>query len=148
MRLLLDEQYSPEIARELKRRGHDAEAIKDRRELQAMEDPELLRRAQRELRVLVTDNVVDFAPLIGLFAELGEHHSGVLFTSGNAFPRSEEGIGLQRLRLRRVASHRQLTGHQAPRDVSAPKSGRRRCECGSANDHQRRLHPRSGTAAA
>jgi hypothetical protein len=63
VRLLLDEMLSPAIARELRTRGHDVEAIQEHPEWRAYGDPEVLDLARRERRVLVTDNLVDMRPL-------------------------------------------------------------------------------------
>jgi Domain of unknown function (DUF5615) len=63
VRLLLDEMLSPTIARDLRARGHDVEAIQEHQEWQAYDDPEVLDLARRERRVLVTDNLVDMRPL-------------------------------------------------------------------------------------
>ncbi len=64
VRMLLDEHFSPEIARRLRARGHDAIAVK--------EHPELIGRADRvhfasmpeERRAIVTQDLGDFRPLL------------------------------------------------------------------------------------
>lgn len=65
VRLPLDEHFSPEIARQLRARGHDVIAVK--------EHPELIGRADRlhfasmpeERRAIVTQDLGDFRPLFG-----------------------------------------------------------------------------------
>lgn len=64
VRLLLDEHFSPEIARQLRARGHDVIAVK--------EYPELIGRADRvhfasmpeQRRAIVTQDLGDFRPLL------------------------------------------------------------------------------------
>ncbi len=63
MRLLLDEMLSPAIARELRARGHDVEAIQEHPEWKAYDDPQVLDLARREHRAVVTDNLLDMRPL-------------------------------------------------------------------------------------
>jgi Domain of unknown function (DUF5615) len=63
VRLLLDEMLSPTIARELRARGHDAQAIQEHSEWQAFDDRQVLELARRELRAVVTDNLSDMRPL-------------------------------------------------------------------------------------
>jgi len=95
LRLLLDEHYNHAIAEELRRRGIDAVAIqKERPELEGQDDDVLLRAATLERRVVVTNNVRDFAPLVEDFGLSGEMHFGVLFTDDATFPRTHAGIGL------------------------------------------------------
>ena len=69
MRLLLDEHYSPEIARQLRTRGHDVVAVAERADLVGLGDDELLGRMARERRASMTNNVKDFLPLVGRFVE-------------------------------------------------------------------------------
>lgn len=65
MRLLLDGHLAPEIARQLRARGHDVIAVK--------EHPELIGRADRvhfasmpaQARAIVTQDLGDFRPLLG-----------------------------------------------------------------------------------
>ena len=71
MRLLLDEHYSHTIAEELRRRGVDAVATQNERpELEGQDDDVILRAATLERRVVVTNNVRDYAPLVEEFGSL------------------------------------------------------------------------------
>lgn len=54
----------------------------------------VLRIAAAERRVVVTNNVRDFAPLVEEFGLRGETHFGVIFTDDATFPRTRAGIGL------------------------------------------------------
>lgn len=94
MRLLLDEHFSSVIAEELRRRGVDAVAIqRERPDLEGEDDEVVLHSATAERRVVVTNNVRDYAPLVEEFGLRGELQFGVLFTDDETFPRSELGIG-------------------------------------------------------
>ncbi len=64
MRLLLDEHYSPKIAEELRKRGHDVVSVKERGDLRGVSDRELWTRAAAGGRAVVTENVADFAVLL------------------------------------------------------------------------------------
>jgi hypothetical protein len=63
VRLLLDEMLSPAIARELRARGHEVQAIQEHPEWQAYDDRQVLDLARRERRALVSDNLNDLRPL-------------------------------------------------------------------------------------
>lgn len=93
MRLLLDEHFSPEIARQLRDRGRDAVAARERAELHGLSDRELLGVAAAEQRVLVTENVADFAELHRQSLAGREGHAGLVFTSPKRFPRTRRAIG-------------------------------------------------------
>ena len=94
MKLLLDEHFDYVIAEQLSRRGVDAIAItKDRPDLAGQDDETVLRAANAAGRVVVTNNVRDFAPLVDGFGLSGEQQFGVLFTDDDTFPRGEAGIG-------------------------------------------------------
>lgn len=95
MRLLLDEHYNCAVAQELRRRGVDAVAIqRERPDLEGQDDDVVLRIAAAERRVVVTNNVRDFAPLVEEFGLRGETHFGVIFTDDATFPQTHAGIGL------------------------------------------------------
>ncbi len=94
MRLLLDEHYSPEIARQLRHRGHDAISVAERPDLMGVADDELLARMAGEQRVILTENAVDFVILAHRGAATGEDHAGILLTSPKRMPRRKETVGL------------------------------------------------------
>ncbi|HEX8134306.1 MAG TPA: DUF5615 family PIN-like protein [Actinomycetes bacterium] len=93
MRLLLDEHYSPEIARQLRTRGHDVVAVAERADLVGLGDEEFLRRMAREQRAIMTNNVKDFLPLVGRAAVAADDHAGLLLTSDRSMPRRSDAIG-------------------------------------------------------
>jgi predicted nuclease of predicted toxin-antitoxin system len=81
VRLLLDEHYSPEIARQLRIRGHDVVAVAERADLVGLGDDELLQRMAQERRAIMTNNVKDFLPLASRATVAADHHCGLLFTA-------------------------------------------------------------------
>jgi hypothetical protein len=76
VKLLLDEMLSPEIARELRSRGHDVESVASNPDREALSDPEVLALARTEHRAVVTNNLRDFRPL---------HHEAVTPGGGGHF---------------------------------------------------------------
>jgi predicted nuclease of predicted toxin-antitoxin system len=93
VRLLLDEHYSPEIARQLRARGHDVVAVAERPDLLGLGDDELLARMTEERRAIMTNNVKDFMPLANRAAAASDHHFGLLLTSDRSMPRRSDAIG-------------------------------------------------------
>ena len=93
MRLLLDEHFSPEVARQLRARGHEVASARERPELHGLADAELLDVAVRERRAIVTENVADFMELHRR-ALVSSSHAGIVCTSGRRFPRTRRGIGV------------------------------------------------------
>lgn len=82
------------IAEQLRKRGHDVTAVQGEPELEGKKDPELLRAARDQGRVLVTDNVQDFARLHQQFVRARENHAGILLASPATFPRSKKTISV------------------------------------------------------
>jgi len=93
VKLLLDEHYSPEIARQLRTRGHDVVAVAARADLVGLSDDELLRRMAQEHRAIMTNNVKDVMPLATRAAQGSDDHYGLLFTSDRSMPRRSDAIG-------------------------------------------------------
>ena len=63
MRFLIDEMFSPAVARHLTDLGHDARHVRDLG-LAGRTDDEVFDRATAEERVVVTENAVDFVALL------------------------------------------------------------------------------------
>jgi hypothetical protein len=83
VKLLLDEMLSPAIARELRARGHDAEAIAGHPDREALSDPEVLALARAEHHAVVTNNLQDFRPLHHeAITPGGAGHYGMIFIPG------------------------------------------------------------------
>ncbi len=93
MRLLLDEMISPRIARELREKGHDVQAIKrDRPELAGQADREIVQRMAKERRAIVTNDVVDFQFIHDRVLAEGERHAGLIFTFDETMARNKATI--------------------------------------------------------
>ncbi|HEV2780427.1 MAG TPA: DUF5615 family PIN-like protein [Actinophytocola sp.] len=86
-RLLLDEHYAAEIARQLRDLGHDVIAVVDDTELRAQPDGELFRWAASNGRRIATENIKDFRPLLTRACTTGDPIAQVLFVSPRRFPR-------------------------------------------------------------
>jgi len=106
VRLLVDEMYSTEIAVGLRARGVDTVSVHEVSDLGGHPDPEVLRRAARDRRAVVTNNVRDFAPLVEAVGLNGESHYGVVFTDDERFPRTKNGVGRLVLALAAFAAER------------------------------------------
>jgi predicted nuclease of predicted toxin-antitoxin system len=63
VRWLIDEMLPPETAAELNRRGHDATSVAGLG-LAGQPDPVIFDRAVAESRIVVTENIADFAVLL------------------------------------------------------------------------------------
>ena len=87
-RLLLDQMFAPELAAELRRRGHRVTAVAETPALRAMNDPALFEWAAGNSEWLLTENVKDFRPLL-VAAQADDHpFANLLLTSSRSFPRS------------------------------------------------------------
>ena len=93
MKLLLDEHFSPEIARQLRARGRDAVAARELPDLRVRTDADLLAWASADDRVLVTENVADFVELHRWAVLRSRSHAGLVFTSPKRFRRTRRAIG-------------------------------------------------------
>jgi hypothetical protein len=93
---LLDELYSPEIARQTRSRfGHDViHAIEAGFAGSQFADMNVLEWAWQNGRCVLTENVKDFMPLHHDMLARGDHHAGLIFTDPSQFPRSKSTIGL------------------------------------------------------
>jgi hypothetical protein len=78
VRVLLDEQHSGLIARRLRERGLDAQAVVERDDLPQAPDRQVLDVACREQRAVVTNNVKDFRPLAAERIADGRGHAGLI----------------------------------------------------------------------
>jgi Domain of unknown function (DUF5615) len=93
LKLLLDEQFPPDIARRLRERGHDVIAVGERPDLISAEDETLLAVSTAEKRALLTNNVRDFVPIATRWAGEGRSHYGVPLVSDRTLRRSRNTIG-------------------------------------------------------
>lgn len=93
MKLLLDEHYSPRIAAELRRRGHDVVAVRERTELRGLSDHVLFALMAAERRAILTEDAADFLPILRAATVRGTDHYGVVLTFPRQFPRTIRAIG-------------------------------------------------------
>jgi Domain of unknown function (DUF5615) len=93
LKLLLDEMLSPAIARELRSRGYDVEAVAGQPDREGLSDPAVLALARAECRAIVTDNLRDFRPLHSeAITPGGAGHYGMIFIPGN-YRRTRNDVG-------------------------------------------------------
>ncbi len=93
MKLLLDEMLTPDIARELRARGHDVEAVSGHPAWEALSDSEVMAIARAERRAVVTNNLRDFRPLHHeAVVPGGPGHFGMIFMP-SAYRRTKNDIG-------------------------------------------------------
>lgn len=117
-RFLLNEMWSAEIARQLRRRAVDAVAATELpRRYRGIPDDEVFRRARADGRAIVTDNVGDFALLVAEAAGRGEQHAGVVFALGRAFDRARPGVVGAMVRALETLARSPQAGHLAGRVV-------------------------------
>lgn len=93
MKLLLDEMPAPDIARELRERGHDVEAVAGHPEWEALSDSQIMAVGRTEHRAIVTNNLRDYRPLHSeAITPGGQGHFGMIFVPGN-YRRTRADIG-------------------------------------------------------
>lgn len=85
MRFLIDEMFSPAVARHLTHLGHDARHVRDLG-LAGRTDDEVLDRATAEDRVVVTENAVDFVALLDAAASAGAVTAPVVLALKRTLP--------------------------------------------------------------
>ena len=92
MKLLLDEQFSHQIAEQLRKRGCDVQAV-THSPLEQTPDEPLVEIAVEQRRALVTNNVGDFAPINQRWMQSGRSHNGLIYTSDSSRPRDRGAFG-------------------------------------------------------
>jgi Domain of unknown function (DUF5615) len=93
IRLLLDEMFSPDIAVDLVKRGHDVTAVAADPGMAGLSDDQILELAADDQRCLVTENVSDFEPLRRAWNAQGRSHAGLVYSSPRRFPRDRQFTG-------------------------------------------------------
>jgi predicted nuclease of predicted toxin-antitoxin system len=79
MKILLEAHISGRtVGKALIEGGHDVRALDSEPELEGLSDPEVLKLATAEGRVLVTANIRDFEPLLREWAGQSRSHAGVI----------------------------------------------------------------------
>ena len=109
-RLLLDEMFSPQIASELVRRGHDVVAVAADPALAGLPDEQVLEWATSQGPCLVTENVQDYEVLRRAAAAQGRAHAGLLYCTPRRFPRDRRFLGALVAALDRMLAGDQLPG--------------------------------------
>ena len=92
MKLLLDEHLSPEIARQLRERGHDVVAVGERPNLRGRTDRVHFASLPDEQRSIVTRDLGDFRPLLAEALRRGSSTFGLVCVPAR-FPLNRDGIG-------------------------------------------------------
>jgi hypothetical protein len=92
MRLLLDEQLSPEIARQLQRRGHDVLSVAETG-LRGHDDAAVLIWASGQARAAVTNNIRDFRPLHANYLSAATTHYGIVLLPSSKFSLRLDALG-------------------------------------------------------
>lgn len=92
MKLLLDEMYPAALAEALRDAGVDATTTAELG-LAGSSDPDLFAAAVAQGRVLVTENVGDFAHIAADHLTAGQHHPGLLIALSSRFSRRPAGRG-------------------------------------------------------
>ena len=92
MKLLLDEHLSPEIARQLRERGHDVVAVGERTDLRGRPDRVHFASLPDEQRAIVTRDLGDFRPLLAEALRRGSVTYGLVCVPAR-FPLNRDGIG-------------------------------------------------------
>jgi predicted nuclease of predicted toxin-antitoxin system len=78
VRLLLDEHFSPEIARRLRALGHDVIAVKEHPELIGRSDRVHFASMPEQRRAIVTQDLGDFRPLLAEAMRAGAKSCGLV----------------------------------------------------------------------
>jgi hypothetical protein len=92
VKALLDEQLSDQIARLLRERGLDVQAIVERSDLLQAPDREVMRVASVEDRAVVTNNIKDFRPIAAERLTSGQGHAGLILLPASR-SRGRDAIG-------------------------------------------------------
>lgn len=88
MKLLLDELWWPELAAQLRERGHDVVAVQERPDLLGKDDERIFAVAQVEGRAILTEDPA-FRGIAAMRIHSGMTHHGLIMTSNSRFPRGE-----------------------------------------------------------
>ncbi len=92
VKLLLDEHISPEIARQLRKRGHDVIAVGERPGLRGRPDRVHFACLPDEQRAIVTRDLADYRPLLAESLRRGTATYGLICVP-RRFALNRQGIG-------------------------------------------------------
>ena len=91
MKLLLDEMWPHAVADALCQRGHDVVAVTALPDLRGKSDEEIVEAALAEGRGIVTENAVDYRPLMAVAMSDGRDFPLLILTSNRRWPRANPG---------------------------------------------------------
>jgi len=94
VKVLLDEMYSPTVAKMLRELGHDAISAHERPDLQRAPDTVIFETMRLESRAIVTNNIRDFIPLAQTALLQDRSFAGLILTTDRTFPRSRNTTGI------------------------------------------------------
>jgi predicted nuclease of predicted toxin-antitoxin system len=92
LKLLLDEHFSPEIARQLRQLGHDVIAVSEHPELRGRPDRVHFASLPEQQRAIVTRDLGDFRPLLADALRRGVPTYGIVCVS-HRFPLTRKETG-------------------------------------------------------
>lgn len=92
MKLLLDEMWPHTAAAALRARGHDVVAVTALPELRGKSDEEIVEAALAEGRAIVTENAVDYRPLMAVAGDDGRDFPPLVLTSNQRWSRANPGV--------------------------------------------------------
>jgi Domain of unknown function (DUF5615) len=115
LRLLLDEHFSPKIARRLRGLGHDVIAVKERPELIARSDRAHFASMRDQRRAIVTQDLGDFRPLLEQAINAGEMTYGLICVPS--------GVRLRRKAIGRLVTALDRLLQENPNDDAAVRRG-------------------------
>lgn len=116
MRLLLDEHLSPELAQQLRGRGHDVIAVAEREGLRGRADRVHFAAMAVERRAIVTADVSDCRRILGEAVRSGSPTYGLVCLSWRRFSPGPRGFGPLLNALDRLL-------HDHPEDDAAMTAG-------------------------
>lgn len=102
---------APDVAEQLRDRGHDVEAVTEHSELRATPDDDLLVEATKQRRGIVTMNIKDFARIDAEWKSQGRSYAGLVLLPASAFPQSRGFVGKLVKALDRALLDGTIPGH-------------------------------------
>lgn len=87
MKLLIDEMYTPAIAKRLRQAGYDAISVTEHTDLVGLDDSAVCDLAVSSSRAVVTENATDFLRILKTRAASGAPVPTLVTTSNRSFPR-------------------------------------------------------------
>lgn len=89
VKLLLDEHFSDEVAKRLRRLGHDVIAVTADQEQRGIADLDVFEMAQQQGRAVVTQDREDFENLMRAYIRTNRSHHGLVLVDSRRLPGRE-----------------------------------------------------------